>query len=61
MHVRVSARFRVSAGGDSYPMNQSQNVMAYAIIYIPFHCSARSPMPPYMGESHRDLNHSRVI
>ena len=38
--VEVRIRVRVRVRGDSCPMNQSQNVMAYAIIYIPFHCGA---------------------
>ena len=68
--MKVWVRLR---GGDSCPMNQSQNVMAHAIIHIsymdtptcmaytppcmahaiihiPFHCRARSTVPPSMGE-----------
>ena len=38
--VMVKVRVRVRVRGDSCPMNQSQNAMAYAIRYIPFHCGA---------------------
>ena len=31
-----------SEGEDSCLMNQSQNVMAQAILYVPFHCGAPS-------------------
>ena len=56
--VRVGVRVRLylrhnvhgAMGGDSCRMNQSQNVMAHSIIYIPFHCRARSSMPPSMGK-----------
>ena len=33
----------------------------YPPMHIPFHCHARSSLPPSMGKWARDLNHSRVI
>ena len=33
--LALGCGFRMK-GGDSYPMNQSQNVMAHAIVHMPF-------------------------
>ena len=56
--VKVSVRDKVRVHkvrvrgreGDSCLTKQSQNVMVYAIVYIPCHCRARSSMLPSMGE-----------
>ena len=41
--VRIIVRVKVRVEGDNLcPMNRSQNGMAQAILYIPFHCGALS-------------------
>ena len=49
------ARVRVRGGRDPWPMHQSQNVMANAAFYVPFHGGARIRVGFVIGQLQEDL------